>query len=125
MTNVLNAYLQTIQSINRIEFIWNDNKTGYKIEYCDEDEIRRHLIYTPQYGINRAIDGYIHYICRHPSSIQQVMKRMPVDGPYTFSTESIGFSLHLIHPEQSRPYLDKIIKDTIHEFLYNEINKDD
>lgn len=103
--------------------IWNNDGTGYMVKYSGEKVVQTYLIYTPQYGINRAIDGYIHYLCRHPSSIQQVMKKISVDGPPFASTESLGFSLSIIHPPQLRPYLDRLIRDTVHEFLYDEINK--
>ncbi len=107
-----------------IEYIWGQDGTGYAVKYCDGREITRHLIYTPSCGIRNAIYGYIHYISRHPASIQQVMRRIPVDGPSFSSTECIGFSLNLIRPKQSRPYLDRLIIHTVHEFLYDEINTD-
>lgn len=103
--------------------VWHDDDSGYKITYQNDKEVNRHLIYKPRYGIKQAIDGYIHYICQHPLSMQQVMNKAPVDGPSTFSTESIGFSLCMIEPKQSRPYLDIIIRDIIHSYLYENINK--
>jgi hypothetical protein len=103
--------------------VWHDNDSGYRITYQNEKEVNRYLIYKPRYGIKQAIDGYIHYICQHPLSMQQVMNKVPVDGPSTFSTDSIGFSLSMIEPKQSRPYLDRIIQGIVYSYLRENINK--
>lgn len=94
--------------------IWIDGDTGY-----DQNNI---TVYSLKYGIKRAIDDYIHYICRHPLSIQQLMKRIPVDGPSFSSTESISFNLSMIYLKPSTYHLTKLIKDVVHNFIMNEIN---
>jgi len=70
------------------KLIWTDNEMGYIIKYIDEVEISRYCVYTLSYGSRKAIDGYIHYICRHPLSIQQVINNTVVDGPPQFINDS-------------------------------------
>jgi hypothetical protein len=105
------------------ELIWNNDGTGYIVNYLNGIIVSQYCVYTPQYGIERAIDDYIHYICRHPLSIQQIMKKVSVDGPIYTSTESISFNLSMIHPKQSTQYLSTLIKDIVHKFLYDKINE--
>lgn len=105
------------------EIIWHQNGTGYIMNF----NTPKCLVYTPEYGVKIAIDNYIHYICQHPLSIQQVMNKLPVDGPPLASTNTIYFSLAMIRPEPGFLTLTHLIKDCIHEYLYNEItnNHDD
>lgn len=87
-------------------------------EFCETERVS--LLITPQEAIRQAIDEYIHYLCKNPINIQQIINKIPVDGPPQVSTQNIFFNLSLAHIKQiSEPF--RIILKIVHNFIYHQI----
>lgn len=102
---------------------WCDNNTGYITININGIDTRQCLVYKPRYAIKRSVYEYLHYICREPVSIHQIMnKESYVTGPPQSSTESIFFNLSFSHPKIPLDlFLIRTIRETIHEIVYNTV----